>query len=152
MKRRTVIALVAALVTFGGAWLSIAGYDPSPGGDTSKLHRKLADFLDELRETAGTPEGAYDRSAQFYAAVRMDLGALRIDAQSQPGNERTLRTLESIDQNLDELEAVHHDGVSAEEVAIIAQLFDAQFRMLEHLESMKRNDGPAARFKAGRDL
>jgi hypothetical protein len=152
VKRHTVIALVAALVMCGCAWLSIAEYDPALDSDASKLHRKLAVFLDELRDTAGTPEGAYDRSTEFYAAVRMDLGGLRVAAQSQPGNERTLRTIESIDHNLDELEAVHQDGVSAEEVAVIAQLFDAQFRMLAQLESMKRKDGPTARFKAGRDL
>jgi hypothetical protein len=152
MKRKTVIALVAALAMFACAWLSLAGHDPALDSDASKLHRKLAVFLDELRQTAGTPEGAYDRATELYAAVRMDLGGLRVAAQGQPGNERTLRIIESIDHNLDELEAVHHDGVSAEEVAIIAQLFDAQFRMLEQLEFMKRKDGPAARFKAGRDL
>jgi hypothetical protein len=152
VKRNTVIALVTALVMCGCAWLSIARYDPALDSDTAKLHRKLADFFDELRDTAGTPEGAYERSTQFYFALRMDLGALRIAAQSQPGRERTLLILESIDHNLDELEAIHQDGVSAEEVAIIAQLFDAQFRMLAQLESMKRKDGPAARFKAGRDL
>ena len=138
MKRNRIVILAVALAMFGCAWLSIGDYDPALDGGAAALKEKVATFLESLRECAGTPEGEYARHTGFYAEARADLAELRALAEVHAGNERTLRSLESIGENLDELEAIHRIGVTSAEVAIIAQLFDTQFRMLAQLEKAKQ--------------
>jgi hypothetical protein len=36
---------------------------------------------------------------------------------------------------------MHRDGISAEEIAIVRELFDTQFRMLVKLETAKKRQG-----------
>ena len=137
MKRPRLLVLSIALLMFGCGWLSIAKYDPAIEGGAAVLHGKVSEFLNNLRECAGTPEGEYELHAEFYAVARADLAALRTIAGTHANNERTIRSLEAIGENLDELEAIHREGVSSEEVALITQLFDTQFRMLAELEKRK---------------
>lgn len=138
MKPHRIVLLSAALVLFGCGWLAIASYDPALDSGVADLKVKVATFLNGLRECAGTPEGEYARHTGFYTEARADLANLRAIAEVHAGNERTLRSLESIGENLDELEAIHRSGVSSEEVAVIAQLFDTQFRMLAELQKAKQ--------------
>jgi hypothetical protein len=137
VKRHRLFILAIALMMFGCAWLSVAEYDPAIEGGAEALHQKVYSFLGDLRECAGTPEGEYERHTEFYTSVRADLAGLRAIAETHTGNERTIRSLDDIGENLDELEALHREGVSSGEVALIAQLFDTQFRMLAELEKRK---------------
>jgi len=141
MRRQTIVILAAALVMVGCAWLSVAEYDPALAHGVAGLQKKVDTFLAGLGECAGTPEGEYDRHASFYAEARQELAGLGQLARVQPGNDLTVRSLDSLAENLDQLEAMHRAGItSADEVALIAGLFDTQFRMLLELENAKKTE------------
>lgn len=142
MQRRTSAFLTIALVVFGCACFSIADFDPEVVSGTEALHEKFERFLSTLGECAGTPEGEYSRHDAFYAEAWQDLERLEFVAQGRANNKLTLESIESIRDNLAELEALHRAGISRGEVDVITMLFDTQFRMLVELENTKPRKEP----------
>jgi len=142
MKRQTSIPLALVLLMLGCACFSIADFDPAVATGSEALKEQFHVFLAGLAECAGTSDAAYENHTQFYESAAKELDLLQAQARRQPNNELTLRSLEAIRDNLDELEALHRIGISRAEVEIIAQLFDTQFRMLHDLEQAKARKEP----------
>lgn len=139
MRRQIVVILAAAAAMFGCAWLSVADYDPALAHGAAGLQKKVDTFLAGLAECMGTPEAEYALHVSFYAEARQELVGLCELARSRPGNDVTVRGLDAIGENLDQLEALHRRGfVSPDEVSVIAGIFDTQFRMLLELENAKK--------------
>lgn len=138
--RKRVKAIVLAAVTsiVGCSSYFIAQYDPAVDSGATALQEKVDRFLSELEGTAGTPAGDYEQHAEFYDEVRGDIQSLRDAASRQRGNDLTVRSLDLIANNVEKVEAMHSDGISAEEIAIVRTLFDTQFRMLVQLEVAKK--------------
>ena len=133
----------AILVAIGTLALScssyfIAEYSAEVDSGATQLQQKVDGFLTELQNTAGTAEGGYEGHEVFYADVRNDIGELRTAAALQRGNEITLQSIDRIEDNLDKLERMHAQGISAKEIAVARQLLDTQFRMLVQLEHAKK--------------
>jgi hypothetical protein len=142
MRKRTnalLIAAVASVVSCSGYFM--AGYDPQVDSGATQLHQKVDQFLTDLERTAGTPAGEYEHNQAAYRELRSELDALRGLAGSQRGNGLTVQSLDLIGNNLDKLEAMHADGISAKEIGIVRTLFDSQFRMLVQLENAKKRQG-----------
>jgi hypothetical protein len=137
-KRLKAIVLAAVTSIVGCSGYFIAQYDPAVDSGATELQEKVDRFLSELEGSSGTPEGEYEQHTKFYGEVRGDIQTLRDAASKQRGNELTLRSLDLIANNVDRLEAMHSDGISSEEVAIVRTLFDTQFRMLVQLETAKK--------------
>jgi hypothetical protein len=136
MKRILTIAFLA-LFTCACTGMFIAGYDAQVDRRGNALRNKVDRFFNDLERTAGTPAAAYHKHTRFYAAARKDLKALREAAGKLPGNEITVDSVGLIEQNLDQLEAMHRAGITAPEVPVIRDLIDTQFRLLLHLEEAK---------------
>jgi hypothetical protein len=130
------LAAIASIVSCSGYF--IATYNPAVDSGATQLQQKVDGFLTDLHETAGTPDGEYERQLKFYGQVRADIQALREVASQQRGNDLTVQSLDLIDGNVDKLEALHADGISAQEIDIVRTLFDTQFRMLLQLENAKK--------------
>ena len=139
-KRLKAILLAAVTSIIGCSSYFIAQYDPAIDSGATQLQEKVGDFLGELEQTSGTPEGEYENNVAHYEELRGDIQVLRDQASQQRGNTLTIQSLDLIANNLDKLESMHADGISAEELAIVRKLFDTQFRMLVKLETAKRKE------------
>ncbi len=142
MRKQTSLPLTLALLMFGCACFSIAGFDPELADGSAALQQKCAAFFATLAECAGTPEADFSRHIPFYVGAWKDLERLQAEAQRQPHNELTLQSLDAIGDNLAELESLHRAGLSRGEIEVIARLFDTQFRMLAALEQAKPREEP----------
>ena len=136
-RARAILLTIAALGVSCSSYF-IAEYSEAVDGGATKLQQKVDGFLTELQSTAGTAEGDYEGHEEFYAEARSDIDELRTAASLQRGNGITLESLDLIEDNLDKLERMHAQGISAKEIAIVRQLFDTQFRMLVQLENAKK--------------
>jgi hypothetical protein len=142
MRKRLKVILLAAVTSIAGcSSYFIARFDPAIEGGATQLQEKVDVFLGDLERTTGTPEGQYENNVAHYEKLRGDIQALRLQASQQRGNTLTLQSLDLIGKNLDKLESMHRDGISAEEIAIVRELFDTQFRMLVKLETAKKRQG-----------
>jgi hypothetical protein len=131
-----VIAAVTSVVSCS-AWF-IAEYDAAVDHGAVQLQQKVDGLLDDLEQTAGTPEGSYDAYADLYLELHDDVETLRAEAATRRGNDLTLQSLQLIEQNLGKLERMHAEGITAEEIGVVRTLLDTQFRMLVQLENAKK--------------
>lgn len=139
MRKRTkaiLLAIVSAALSCSTYY--VAQYDAKLDGGAVELQQKVDTFLTYLEQTAGTPEAAYEKNETFYQDVRTDLRMLRDIAAVQQGNEITVQSLDSIEDNLARLEKIHAEGISAKEISIVRTLFASQFRMLVQFENAKK--------------
>jgi hypothetical protein len=137
MRKRTK-AIFLTVASFALSCAFISGYDPLIDSGASALQQKVETFLTDLEQTTGTPEGEYQRHAGFYDEVRTDISVLRNVASAHKGNDITLQSLDSIEDNLARLEKMHAEGISAKEISIVRTLFASQFRMLVQFENAKK--------------
>jgi hypothetical protein len=138
MRRKTTTSLSMALLIFGCACFSIAGFDPEIVTGAARLQHDFAVFFSGLAECAGTPDAQFERHEAFYADAWQELERLEDQARGQPANQLTLDSIDAIRDNLAALEAIHRQGISRGEVDVIATLFDSQLRMLVELENAKQ--------------
>jgi hypothetical protein len=136
-RLRAILLTVAALGVSCSSYF-IAEYSEAVDGGATKLQQKVDGFLTGLQSAAGTAEGEYAGHEEFYGEARSDIDELRTAAAAKRGNDLTLQSLDLIADNLDKLERMHAQGISAKEIAIVRQLFDTQFRMLVQLENAKK--------------
>jgi spore coat protein CotH len=135
MRKRAKALLLGALASIVGcSGYFIAQYNPAIDSGATELQQKVDRFLTELEQTSGE----HEQYAATYEELRADIRTLREVASQQHGNELTLQSLDLIASNVDKLEAMHAEGISAEEIAIVRTLFDTQFRMLVQLETAKK--------------
>jgi hypothetical protein len=108
--------VLLCLLPFGCAVFSAPAYDPNFDRGATELQEKLNAHFDELQRTVGTPAGAWEPHAPFYESVRADLTNLLYFAGTQRGNDATVRSLELIATNVDEVETAHRKGLSSREI------------------------------------
>ena len=140
MKRHHKALLIIALLILGCSVRYIAEYDPVVDGNARHLQAKLDALFEDLSRTAGTPEGAYEHYAARYEAMRADVAGLQYDAATQSKNELTSTSLSLLDDNLQQLEVAHREGLSRAEVPVLRKLFDTQLRMIVQLETAKKRE------------
>jgi hypothetical protein len=134
---KAIVLAVIASVTSCSAYF-IAAYNPALDHGAAQLQQKVDGLLSELESTAGTPEGAYDVYVDRYQELHGDIETLRTVASSQRGNDLTLQSLQLIDANVDKLERMHAEGITAKEIGVVRTLLDTQLRMLVQLENGKK--------------
>ena len=139
MKQHIKAIFLAALALIGScSAYVIAEYNEALDHGASELQTKVDTFLNDLEQHAGAPEAEYERNSGFYEEVRGDISVLREAASEHRGNDITIKSLGLIADNVDKLERMHAEGISAEEIAIVRTLFDTQFRMLIQFENAKK--------------
>ena len=139
MRRK--VAFLTALLLAASCGSSVADFDENVANGLAGVEAKITAFLAGLESAAGTPEAAYERHAAFYPEVCAELAAVKAVAAASPRNDLTVKAIEEIEKNLASLETAHRGGLQAEEVTIVAALFESQFDALLRFETAKRN-GP----------
>ena len=133
------IAAAVLLALLAGCSSRVAPYDEVIAAGLAELQSRHTSFFDELQKTAGTPEGAWKHHTAWYEETRAEIAALRSRVQSFGiDDDPTARALELLEQSLDELEQMHEEGISREEIPILRTLFDSQLGMLLELEAEKK--------------
>lgn len=145
MSRLTRIAVLAAaivLAVLAGCASRIAPHDEVIAAGLSALQQSHGRFFDQLQQTAGTPDAAWECHRQWYEETRAEIAALRTRAASYGlKQDPTGDALGLLEQSVDELEVMHMQGISAVEVPMLRTLFDSQLRMLARLEAAKKRSG-----------
>lgn len=142
MSRHGAVALLLTAFVLAGpaACVSrVAPHDESIAAGLAKLQASHTRFFDELQQTAGTPDAAWNCHAPWYEETRAEIAAIRVRAASygQP-NDPTVQAIDLLDKSLTELEQAHAQGFSAGEIPVLRTLFDAQLHMLIELEAAKK--------------
>jgi len=148
MKRNYQLILALAIFVTGCTMRFIATHDPAVEGAALQLQSKFTAFFDDLQNTAGTPEGEYERYAAQYADLHAQVGDLQAKAALQSRNQLTNDSLTLLEDNLDILETAHREGLSAAEVPVLRKLIDTQVRMLVQLEVAKKREPLAPKREA----
>lgn len=135
--RIAALILITALVPAACAG-QLAPYDEAVERDLGTLYANVSGFFDEL-QTAAAPSAAAQESHQaFYDRTRSEIAAIRTRAALLPGNDRTVRALDLLAETLGDLEEMHAEGLSAEEIPVLREMVGAQLRMLIRLETAKK--------------
>jgi hypothetical protein len=128
VKRRLFIVLAAVvLLAASGCATAPALTDPQLQNGIAGLQQKVEAFLNVLGRVAGTPSAAYEQHAEFYGDIRADMRDLRTRAAASPA---TLTALDALQKSVDQVEAMHRDGIGAAEVPVIAGILSTQFHAL----------------------
>ncbi|MFN0132574.1 MAG: hypothetical protein ACKVW3_08610 [Phycisphaerales bacterium] len=149
------IALVASLLPMGCAIQLVSNYDEVTDKGVTALHRDVeAFFLTLKEELAERPADAlHAKHKGFYSKARLDLGTLRLRADSIPKNTQTVEQLKLLDASLADLERLHllHDQavrdntttnrLSPAIVDITRQLFHTHLSSILALEMAKKRGG-----------
>jgi len=140
-RRGNVAMLIAAIVLalLTGCVSRVAPHDAIIAAGLADLQSSNSRFFDELQQTVGTPDAAWECHAAWYEETRAEIAALRVRAGSYDRkNDPTVAALELLEKSVNELETAHAEGLSAGEIPVLRTLFDSQLRMLIELEAAKK--------------
>lgn len=142
MKRRThAAALLTALLLAlpAGCVSRIAPHDATIAAGLAELRSRNTRFFDELQQTAGTPDAAWECHIAWYDETHAEIAALRTRAASYSlKSDPTADALALLDRSVAELEQVHAEGLSRGEIPMLRTMFDSQLHMLIELEEAKK--------------
>ena len=117
----------------------ISGYDEVTDNAVTQLQRKVDTFLIEIQRNVATNEAGYEKNAQFYDQVRVDIDAIRVRAEAREKNEITVKQLKILQESVDTLEKLHKLGFNKpEELEPLRQAFDTSFTAILKLELAKK--------------
>jgi hypothetical protein len=88
----------------------VSNYDEITDQSATELQKKIESFVHKMEATAGTPAGTYSSNAAVYDDFRTDLSSLEIRARAFDLNSGTIKIIESIRTNVDNLENLHKTG------------------------------------------
>ncbi len=105
-------ALSACTVQF------VSLYDEQTEQQITALQRKTETLIEDLARHAGKPEGAHEHFTERYADIKVDAAVLHTRAQALPLNENTSQQAGELVGWLENLEALHKQGISHPSVLI----------------------------------
>lgn len=141
MTMRMRVFVLAALLTVAcscALWPAGAPYDPLFEAGLVNLQKDVRVFFDEVGKYAGTGQGTHSAFASDYRTFSSRIAGLRGQAASHARNGSTLQSLDLLRESFDKVEAMHRQGLVAEEAEILRSLVDTQLRLLLGLERAKR--------------
>jgi hypothetical protein len=131
------LTLLLALLT--GCVSRVAPHDETIAAGLAELRSRNTRFFDELQQTAGTPDAAWECHIAWYEETHAKIGALRTRAASHGlKSDPTADALALLDRSVAELEQVHAEGLSRGEIPLLRTMFDSQLHMLIELEEAKK--------------
>lgn len=134
-----IIPLLLILAFAGCASIRlIADYDEQIDTSITAFQRKMETFLTSLERNAGKDEAKYENNTKFYDEIKVDLSAIRVRAAANPRNEITIKQIDLLLENVNNLEKLHKLGISAEQIAPLRTAFNASCTAILKLEIAKK--------------
>jgi hypothetical protein len=106
---RTTLAVALALSACKPVRL-VGAYDDILDRDMTDLHTKIVSFVGRMETLSGKPEGTYDANATFYSDVKGSIASLELRARLQEKNEVTVKLLDELAHDMDNLRTLHEMG------------------------------------------
>jgi hypothetical protein len=135
------LVLIALMLTGCASIRLISEYDEITDRKIAELHEKFARHFVQLERLVGTDEGDYVHFQGFYDEVNADLRILRVRAGVLDKNEIMIQSLDLMEENISNLEALHKLGFrKLDEIIPIRNAFDASFSaMIKFMAALKRD-------------
>ena len=140
---RWLACLIIAFAVTGCATVKlVSDYDEQIDKGTTTLQKNVETFLEKLESSAAKPTdkvAAYADNKQFYADTRIAISGLRLRADATERNSLTVRELDKLRSNIDELENMHKEGITRIEIEkLIRPGLTQQFTAIMTFELAKR--------------
>lgn len=145
-EKRKYFTIAVLVVTWAAASSCkvrlVSDYDEITDQSATELQKKLEGFIHRMVAHAGTQEGSYAQNSAFYDDARTDLSALRVRASAFERNEQTIKQIDLIRSNVDNVEKLHQLGGDRGLRKAVADpaldLLNTQFTALIKLELAKK--------------
>jgi len=118
----------------------IQEYDETTDRKITLLQEKFARFFVRMQKLTGQPEAAFGKFDGFYEDVRTELNVLEVRSRAIPKSSTTLVQLESLEDQLDNMEQLHRIGVSdAREWMPVQSALESSFTALLKYQMALKN-------------
>lgn len=127
----------------------VGDYDEQIDKGTTALQKEFETFLVKLEGTAVKPEDMVEehkKHKQFYADAKVAISGLRLRADATDRNSLTVRSFDSLANNLKRFESAHEGGIKKVEISeSFRGGFTSQFTAILTFElAKKRGEKPDA--------
>lgn len=116
----------------------VADYDKRTDDEITALQKKTDTFLNTMERTADSPEGAYERHAHLYDAMRADVNVLIVRSEALAMNYLTTAQLMLLQETLASLEEQHKKGLKKIMIGPVRQGLNAHYSAILKLEVAKK--------------
>lgn len=123
-------------------------YDPKMEVASADWSQQLGTFITDTESKAGTPEGEYAASKQFYEDFQNKIGGQIANTKAEGGSARSVEIMELLSKDVENLRKLHEAGGKAgltKEVGEPARAaLETELRAMAKLQSELRsgNDNP----------
>ena len=129
-----VVALFASCVT--------AKYDQKLDAASTDWQEKIGAFITDAESKAGTPDGEYEASKQFYEDMQNTIGGHVARTKAASGSPRAVEILELLSKDVENLRKLHESGGKGGLSRALGdparQAIETELRALNKLESEYR--------------
>jgi hypothetical protein len=107
----TTVLFLLSIIGCGPVRL-VSPYDAILDQGTMDVHAKITTFVLRMEASAGKAEGTYDANQGFYSDIRGSIASLRLRAAATPKNEITVKQLDELIHNVENLQKLHQIGAA----------------------------------------
>lgn len=140
-----VATILLSFGTLGCTIRLVSEYDEATDKAVTALQRSVTSLLLDIDRSLSRPEeSSYERFADRYASLRVDLSALRLRVDALPDNSITQQQVLLLSKNIDNLEELHRLGFAEGResmrtvIRIVQKDFDTALGAILKLELAKR--------------
>jgi hypothetical protein len=140
------VALAAAMLLAASctAVRFVADYDEQLDQGATAFQKRIEKHLLVLERNLGTPVAAYPAFGEFYTDATVDLAVLHTRAAATPHNEITVQQIELLQKNLQLLERMHREGLTASDLPPLHVAFGTACAAIIKFELAKKRGEPPA--------
>lgn len=140
------IIFLLALMLSGCTTIKLVGdYDEQIDRGITALQKDMETFFVKLEEFDGEMVAPYNGNNYFYGKTKVAISSLRIRADAMERNSITVRMLDRLQANFNELAVDHKEGIHKKELPLYRGGFNSQFTAILTFElAKKRGEKPDA--------
>lgn len=112
-KRSKLVVLVLTLLTLlagCGPVRLVSPYDQVVDEGVTAFHTHVTAFVGKMEALAGKPEGSYEANKASYPDLNAELSSLKMRATQTPLNDSTVKSLDELIGNVEQLRKLHDSG------------------------------------------
>ena len=111
-QRRLLFSFLALLVLAACTVQYVSRYDEATERSITSIQRQVETLLQEIEQSLGTPEAAYENYADAYKQLHIDAAMLHTRAQAIDFNRITIEQSQELIGWLNNLEVLHKSGIN----------------------------------------
>lgn len=116
----------------------ISDHDEQVVQVASEIHWKIETHLVFLERYLDVDASKYEHNIEFYDEIRVDLRSLRVRVAAQPKSGISVQQIDLMLRNVDLLEQIHQQGISANDLVPLRAAFETATTAILTLELAKK--------------